>query len=301
MTNSAWESSVNVDGYRAREDEDVSASVNTVGPRYFSTMGIPVLAGREFEDRDGHDAPRVAVVSESFARHFFDHGRAIGRRVSFGRDEVFVEIVGIVQDARSVNMREDPQRFLYTPYSQHDDVSDLTFFVRTAGPPDALADVVRRAMRQRDPNLPVFGLKTMRAQVDDSLVRERMMAVFSAAFGALAALLAALGLYGVMAYTIARRTREIGVRMVLGADARMVMAMVLRDVAVLVAAGVAIGLPIALVATRVLRSQMFGLSPRDPATLAAAVAILAAAALVAGCAPARRAGRVDPISAMRCE
>jgi predicted lysophospholipase L1 biosynthesis ABC-type transport system permease subunit len=235
-----------------------------------------------------------------FARQCFGNRSPIGRHFSFGREGVTVEIVGVVKDARSTTMREAPERTVYTPYMQHHDVEDMTFLVRTTGPPGTLADGIRRAVHQRDANLPVFGLKTMVTQVEDSLLPERMMAVLAAAFGVLAVLLAALGLYGVLAHSVARR-QEIGVRMALGAGRRSVVALVLGEVAVLVVAGVAIGVPLALGATRLLQSQLFGLSPGDPVSLVVAVVVITSAALVAAYLPARYAAGVDPVSAMRWE
>jgi predicted permease len=302
MTDSRWDSTVRVEGYRAKEGEDMNPMVNWVGPSFFSTLGVQVLAGREFRESDTLDAPRVAVVNETFARYFFGDQSPVGRRFGFGRDEkVEIEIVGLVRDGRELTLRAPIPRTVYVPYMQEEDLSQLTFYARTDLPEEAVVAGVRHALQGLDPQLPLYDLRTMRATIGESLFVERMVALLSAAFGFLATLLAAVGLYGVMTYTVARRTREIGIRMALGAPARRVLAMVLREVALLAAVGIAMGLPAAWALARVLRAQLFGLSPHDPLTAAAAVLLLAAVTLAAGFLPARRATRVDPLVALRAE
>jgi predicted permease len=280
----------------------MNPAVDAVGPGFFATMEIPLLAGREFRDSDASGAPRVAIVNETMARYFFGDTNPVGRRFGFGRDQATdIEIVGVVRDVRSLQLRDQAPRFVYVPYRQEPDVTQLTVYLRVAGGSGTSAAAVRQAAQRIDPNLPIFDMKSMAVQVDESLFVERMVAVLATAFGALAALLAALGLYGVMAYAVARRTREIGIRMALGAERSRVLWLVLREVAVMAGAGVACGLLAALYVTRRIESQLFGLSPTDAATLAAAVGLLLAVALLAGFVPARRATAIDPMVALRTE
>ncbi len=291
----------NVLGYPTKEGEDTNLEVNQVGPGYFATMQIPMLAGREFDPRDVLGAPRVAVVNETMARYFFGKESPIGHRLGFGRGDRDYEIVGVMKDGKSYSLRDKPQRFVYTSYLQDDNPSAATFYVRTAGRPDAVSAALRSVVREVDAALPVFRMRTMEAQVDDSLFFDRMVAALSAAFGLLATLLAAVGLYGVMSYTVLRRTREIGIRMALGAERGRVLWLVLREVAILASLGVCLGLPSALGLSRLIESQLFGLSPTDPLTLGLATAVLFSVALLAGYLPASRATRVDPMTALRYE
>jgi predicted permease len=300
FTGNAWGMTVKVDGYTAKEDEDMNPSVDGIGPRYFATMGVPLVAGREFTEKDTEGAPKVAIVNETMAKYFFGDANPIGRRFGFGRAKATdVEIVGVVKDVRTQQMDKKPPRFVYVPYRQDDSLTQLTFIVRLAS--DTGASSVRQALQQLDPTLPIFDMKTMSAQISESLYVERMVAALSVAFGALATLLAAIGLYGVMAFAVARRTREIGIRMALGAERTRVLWLVLREVAVLASTGIAIGLAAAFYLTRKIQAQLFGLSPHDPMTLVGAVALLLLVALVAGLIPARRATAIDPMVALRTE
>jgi len=302
FTGNGWSMTVKVDGYQSKEDEDMNPSVDGIGPRYFATMGVPLVAGREFTPADAQGAPKVAIINETMAQYFFRDTNPVGRRFGFGRGKATdVEIVGVVKDARTAQLNEKPRRFVYIPYKQNEDVTQLTFIVRASGDAAAAASAVRQAMQRLDPNLPIFDMKPMTAQVSESLYVERMVAALSVSFGALATLLAAIGLYGVMSYAVARRTREIGIRMALGAERGGVMWIVLKEVVILALAGVGIGLAGAFFLGRQVESQLFGLSPQDPATLAAAVAILLGVALVAGLVPARRATAIDPLVALRTD
>jgi len=302
MTNNNSSSTVKVEGYEAKEEENMNPNFNGVGPGFFATLGIPLLAGRDFTEADGPDAPKVAVVNETFARYFFRGEDPIGRRFSLGRrEDEPITIVGLVRDGRAASLREEPLRFVYEPYPQERDVGEMTFYVRSALDPLALAPRLRAVVRRADATLPVNDLKTMGAQIRESLLVERMVAGLSAAFGLLATLLAAVGLYGVMSYAVSLRTREIGIRVALGAERRTVLLMVLREVAVLALLGVAIGLPSGYGLGRLVESQLFGLSARDPLTFTAATATLLLSALLAGYLPAARATRVDPMVALRYE
>ncbi len=301
MTNSEWSSNITVEGYEAKEDEDMNPGFNGVGPGFFSTLGMPLLAGREFDDGDVLERPKVAVVNERFARYFFGDQDPIGRRFGIGAGQVRLDItiVGLVRDGKSSSLREKPHRFVYLPYTQQANVGGMTFYVRSAGDPEALGGRLRKVVQRADVSLPVTGLKTMQVQIGESLFVERMVAALSAAFGFLATLLAAVGLYGVMSYAVSLRTREIGIRVALGAERRAVLLMVLKEVAALAALGVAIGLPSGYGLGRLVEAQLFGLTARDPLTFATATATLLLAALLAGYIPAARATRVDPMVALR--
>jgi predicted permease len=297
-----WQMTIRVDGYQAKEGEDMNPSVDGVGPRYFETMGIPLVSGREFTERDVKGAPRVAIINETMAKYFFDGSSPIGRRFGFGRGTATdVEIVGVAKDVRSLELRDRAPRFIYTPYAQDESVTQLTYYVRAAQDARPTATALRQAVQRIDANLPIFDMKSMQVQVDESLFVERMVAVLSVAFGALATLLAAIGLYGVMSYAVTRRTREIGIRMALGAERTRVLWLVLKEVAVMAAIGIVGGLAAAFWLTRQVQAQLFGLAPNDPATLASAASLLALIALAAGYFPARRATTIDPLVSLRTE
>jgi predicted permease len=290
-----------VEGYTPKEGEDMNPDVNHIGPEFLSTTGIPLLAGREFTARDRLGAPLVCMINETMAKTYFPGENPIGRRIGFGVEKKMREIVGIVKDQKSHGLRAKPRRFVYAPLLQDENPSGVTFYARTALEPNSVAQSIRSQMQQIDSNVPVNNLKSMEVQVSESLFAERLIATLSAGFGLLATLLAAIGLYGVMAYSVARRTREIGIRVALGAERSGVIGLVMREVALLAAIGIAVGLPLALALSRYIRSQLFGLDATDPITLAVATFIMTAVALIAGYIPAERAARVDPIVALRYE
>jgi predicted permease len=273
-------------------------------------MGIPLVLGRDFTPRDGNGAPLVAVVNETFAKYFFGGENPVGHRFGWRglENPGAIEIVGVVKDSLHGTMREgttpdnELRRFVYTPLQQSTELVGMTVYVRTEpGRETAIIEALRGAVRKRDAGLPIYDVATMTHTIEEAVFTERMLAVLSAAFGLLATLLAAVGLYGLMSYTVARRTREIGIRIALGAEQTAMIWLVLREVAWLVAIGLAIGLPAALGLSRVVASQLFGLSARDPMTLAVAVIVLAAVGALAGYLPARRAAAVEPIRALRYE
>jgi predicted permease len=303
MTDSNTSSTVKVDGYEAKEDEDMNPNFNSVAPGFFATMGIPLLSGRDFTDGDVRETPQVAVVNEAFARYFYGSQSPIGRRFARGRrSETFpITIVGVVRDSKAASLREKTIRFVYVPYTQAEAIGQMTCYVRSSLDPVSLGGRIRALVRQADAGLPVTDMKTMRATIRESLFVDRMVASLSAAFGFLATLLAAVGLYGVMSYAVSLRTREIGIRVALGAERRAVLLMVLKEVAVLALAGVAIGLPSGYGLGRLVESQLFGMNARDPLTFALATATLLVSAMLAGYIPAARATRVDPLVALRYE
>jgi predicted permease len=303
MTDSAFGSTLRVEGHEPSEGQNMNANFNSVAPRFFETLGIPLVAGRAVAETDVLRAPKVAVVNEVFARYFFQDRSPVGRR--FGkasRPGVFdFEIVGVVRDGKAATLREEPRRFVYLPYMQDEEVGGLTYYVRSSVEPRGFGAQLRAAVGRVDPTLPVTELKTMNAQIGESLFVERMVAALSAAFGLLATALAAIGLYGVTSNVVVERTREIGLRVALGADRRSVLTLVLKDVARLAAIGIAVGLPGGYGLGRVVESQLFGLNARDPLTFGIATPALVLTAFVAGLIPAVRAARVDPMTALRYE
>jgi predicted permease len=302
LTGNDSSSTVRVEGYLSKEGENMNPNFNGVGTGFFEALGIPLLRGREFLDRDAAGAPKVAVVNEVFARYFFGEQDAVGRHFYMGRqDDQEFTIVGLVRDGKAMQLKEQPRRMVYLPYAQETDVGDMTFYVRTQAEPAALGTRLRRIVASVDANLPVTGLKTLLAQIAESLFVERLVAGLSAAFGLLATLLAALGLYGVMSYAVTRRTREIGIRMALGAERGAVLGLVLREVGILAGLGILIGLPSGYALGRIIESQLFGLTARDPLTFAVATLALVLSAFLAGYLPASRAARVDPMVALRYE
>jgi predicted permease len=293
---------VQAEGYHAKESEKTNALVNWVGPGFFHTLGIPLLAGREFTVADREGASKVAIVNEKFAQYFFANQNPIGRKIGSPRSkQPNMEIVAVVKDGKQNSLREQITMTVYMPYMQEPGIDQMTFYVRTAANPTAVAGALRTEVRRLDANLPIFNMKTMEQQTDESLFLDRVVAMLSMFFGMLATVLAAIGLYGVMAYTVARRTREIGIRMALGADRRKVVWMVIREVTILAVIGIVIALPMAAALGRLIESQLFGLKGIDAPVMAGATLCLGLVALAAGSIPALRATRVDPMVALRYE
>jgi predicted permease len=293
---------ISIEGYQPKDDENMSPCFDTVSPGYFQTLGIPVLAGREFTARDRLGAARVAVVNDVFANTYFRHESPVGRRFGLGRGaKGDIEIVGVTRSSKYATVHEKIPSEVYLAFAQDENPGSLVVYVRTAGDPTTVFAALRREMSALDPGLPVTSLRTMEDQIDESLSAQRAMAALSAFFGILATLLAAIGLYGVMAYTVTRRTREIGIRLALGAGRASLLKLVVREVALLTAFGVAIAIPLALAVTRLVRSELYGIVPNDPLSIAAAALVLASVALLAGYIAAGRATRVDPLTALRYE
>lgn len=298
-----WDNTTGVEGHKAKDGEDMQAFMNAVSPGYFTTMGIPIVDGRDFERRDipAKGEPKVAIVNQEFARHFFGDRSAIGRHIGHGTgpDAKFdIEIVGVVGNTLYEGPREGLHRQVYVPHSGN---GGSAMYVRAAMPASAAYNALKGTVRQLDASMPVYELKTLGQQLDETLLSERLTALLSAGFGLVATLLAAIGLYGVMAFVVARRTKEMGLRMALGAHANSVIWLVMKEVLILVAIGLAVGVPSALVLGRFVAAQLYQIQGRDPWTAAATVLLLAAVAALAGLIPARRASRIDPILALRYE
>jgi predicted permease len=313
-----WDSSITVEGYEAQPGEDMNPFFNSVSPGYFETLGIPVLTGRDFRVTDNetlaHDineqtgkeerVPKAVIVNHKLGEHYFGALGALGKHIGFGSNpgtKADMEIVGVIGDAKYMNMRDEVPRQVFIPFLASDFVSGMHGYVRTEMPPEQVFALIRQEIFKLDADLPIYNLRTFETQVDRSLATERAVASLSTAFGLLATLLAVIGLYGVMAYTVARRTREIGIRMALGAVRGNVVWLVMREVLVLVGAGIALGVPAAVGLSRLVESQLFGIQPHDPLTLVAATTGLALVSAAAGYLPARRATRVNPVQALRYE
>ena len=285
------------------KDGGVIAYVNEVGPNFFETMGIPLVLGRTIHDADVAGAPEVAVVNEEFARKFLDGGNPVGRRFGFEgkKSSAEIEIVGVVGNARYDDLRHGIPATIYPAALQDTTLGSLHFEVRAAGDPNLLVPAIRRVAQSLDSNLALYDVRSQREQVEETLFQERLFARLTGFFGALALVLGCIGVYGVMAFAVTRRTREIGIRMALGANRSEIVGMVLRETLALVAIGVVLGVLAALEASRVVASFLFGLKPNDPLTIAGAALLMVAAAAFAGYVPARRASRVDPMVALRYE
>lgn len=290
---------ISIPGHPAPWGTDMEVEVMVVTPRYFETMGMSLAQGRGLTRDDQANTPRVAVINEAMARKFF-YSNALDRRFCCGAQNAELTVVGIVKNAKLLNLRDQVRPVMYLPLAQSPTLLK-SIQIRTAGDPVLLASQIRQIARNVNPNLPVMQVNTLRDQVDRSLVEERLVAILSSAFGTLALLLVCIGLYGVLSQGVAQRTSEIGVRMALGAQRRQVQWLVLREAFLLVLFGIAIGLPIALVAARGLTRMLFGLSPANPLILSIACTTILIVAALAAYMPAWRASRVDPIVALRYE
>ncbi|HLW75759.1 MAG TPA: ABC transporter permease, partial [Bryobacteraceae bacterium] len=299
-----WDNSMAIEGYSSKPNQMPDPHMNFISPDYFKTLETPIVVGRDFRATDVKDAPLVCIVNEKFAKKYFANGYAVGKHIGMGGDpgtKLNIEIVGIAHDTKYEGMREEVPEEVYQPYQQMGFSLGMFAYVRTAQQPEQIFTAIRRLVNNLEPNLPVSDMKTLEAQMDESLVTERMVASLSSAFGFLATLLAAIGLYGVMAYMVAQRTREIGVRMALGAAMNDVIWLVMREVLLLAAIGIAIGLPAAFGLARFVKAELYGIAPADLSTMALATIGIATVALLAGYVPARRATKIDPIRALRWE
>jgi predicted permease len=297
-----WDNWVTIDSW-PRKGEPPDPHMNSVSAGYFETLGIPILQGRAFNAKDDAGAPKVAIVNATFARKYFGNGLAIGHRFGRGSDPgtpTDIEIVGVAGDTRYESLRDDIPPEIYLCNAQYP-IYGQTVYVHTERDPENAFGAIRAAVHEIEPNIPISYMLTLERQLEESLVTERMIAMLSMVFGALATILAIVGLYGVMAYLVTRRAREIGIRMALGAQAGSVVWLVMREVLALVAIGVAIGLPAALALSKVVQAQLYGVEPHDPGSIAAATLLLTGVALLAGYIPARRAAGYDPVRVLRYE
>jgi putative ABC transport system permease protein len=295
-------SNITAEGGPQLADELQDVDRVAVSPNYFSTLGIPLLSGRELTEADGATAPKVALASESMVKRFFPGRNPLGLHFAWGGGSNVkpdIEIVGVVKDVKQERVSSAIQPYVYIPYAQTPKLTGMTFYVRSTQDPLLLGPALQGEVRQMDANLPVYDLKTMERVVEEDLFSARMVAVLSACFAALAALLAALGIYGVLAYLVVQRAREIGIRMALGAVARDVRFLIVKEVGSMVLIGVGVGLPLAYGLARFSESLLYGVHAGDPAVYALGLALIAVIALAACFIPARRATRVDPLVALR--
>jgi predicted permease len=295
---------VKVEGYQPGPDENMSPNAAVVSPGYFATMGIPFVAGRDFTEQDTAARQKFVIINETMAHYFFGNKDPLGKKIGTDDDPKVPpdrEIIGVVKDAKYVRLSEAPRRHFYAPMAQEERLFDMTLQVRTSGDPEKIADLVRAQVHDLDANLPLYATTTLEIQIDDSLTQERLLTWLSSLFGLLATLLASLGLSGVVAFSVARRTREIGIRMALGAQPRDILRNVVSHMAFLVTAGMAVGLAAAYALSRLLSSMLFEVHSADPLAFAGACFLLAAVAALAAYLPAQRATQVDPVVALRYE
>jgi predicted permease len=289
-------------------EKDQSAWNNAVGSGFFRTMGIPILSGRDFTENDTASAPKVGILSESLARKAFRGQNPIGKHFlahfhpNEGQPGDLIEVVGVCGDTRYWSLKQDPVGMFYQPYYQVPNLDyGATYELRTKLSPESIAGSLRKAVQEIDPDLPLQEIRTQQEQIDASMQQERIIAALTASFGVLALVLACVGVYGVMAYSVAQRTSEIGIRMALGALRREVLTMVLREATSITVVGVACGIGATLLLARLVKSLLYGLLPNDPIVLTASCCLLALVGLAATWVPARRAAAIEPMEALRHE
>jgi predicted permease len=302
IAGSSWGNNVSVEGFEAGPDTDTDSRFNEIGAGFFGVLGIPLMSGREFVASDVVGSVKVAVVNEAFARKFNLGRDAVGKWMHAGRgDELDTQIIGLVQDAKYSDVKDEIPPQYFVPYRQNETIGSMSFYVRAHVPPEATLASIRDVVAGLDANLPVEELKMMEQQVRENVIIDRLVGTLSAAFAVLATVLAAVGLYGVLAYTITQRTREIGLRMALGADGRRVRAMVVKQVGWIALVGGAIGFVAALGLGRLAGSMLYELEGHDPWVLGIAAVLLLVVAAGAAFIPARQASRIDPMYALRYE
>jgi|HubBroStandDraft_6_1064221.scaffolds.fasta_scaffold00435_11 putative ABC transport system permease protein len=299
-----WTRDITITGYTQKENRNMDVEWSNVSPGYFGAMGMPLLAGREINDQDHMGGQRIAVVNEKFARYYFGNPQsAVGQFFSEGGGNVKtgIEIVGVVEDAKHTGVREGILRTVFTSFLQEPDPGAMTYYIRAWQAPESDEATIRRAMQQLDSRLVLDGFSTMRQQIDDNLVLERVIALLASGFGILAALMAVIGVYGVVAYSTRQRTREIGIRMALGATRGNVLRLILVELSRLASIGIGIAVPLAILSGRVVHDRLFGISSTDPLTLCLATLLVAAVTFLAALFPALRAAQIQPMSALRHE
>jgi len=301
------ENTVAVEGYHPRAGEDMNPHWNAALPGFFSTAGVPLIAGREFTERDSGATPRVLIVNESFVKRYLPNQNPIGRRIAWGGggNPLDTEIVGVVRDFKAENPKDKLRPFMFSPALQNLfdfwTIPQMTFYVRATGAPKTLAQGARSILHRLDSSLPMFDVKTLDDQIGETNLNDRLFAVLSSAFAFLATLLASVGLYGVTSYAVARRTPEIGIRLALGADRTLIIRLILREVAGLTVVGMAAGIPLVLAFGRLAESHLYEVKGQDLGATLAAFAVIGGVSLVAGYLPARRVSRIDPTEALRNE
>ena len=296
-----WDNSMSVEGHQAKDGENMQAFMNALSPGYFAAMGIPILEGRDFNRTDVKENATTAIVNRKFADHFFPGTSAIGKHIGNGtgpKTKLNIEIVGVVANALYEGPREGIRRQVYMPNWGK---GSVTYYVRTTDASSAAFGAIRGQVRKLDASMPVYAMKTLEGQLDERLMTDRLIASLAAGFGLLATALASIGLYGVMAFVVARRRKELGIRLALGAEPGGVIWLVMREVLLLLAIGLAVGIPAALGLGKLVASQLYGIQERDPWTAVATVAVIALVSAAAGMIPAHRASRIDPILALRYE
>lgn len=303
LADGAWGDGMLVEGHVAQDGENTHAQVNFVSPGFFPTLGVSLLEGRDFDRQDIGETRRVCIVNRRFAEHYFPGRSAIGRHVGFGimHPKVDIEIVGVIENIIYSGPREGERRQVFVAEPQENRLNAETFYVRTHLDSKQMFGAITGAVKKLDPRMAAYEMRTLESRLDQTLLTERLIAMMSAGLGALATLLAAIGLYGVMAFVVARRTKEIGVRMALGAKRGSVVWMVMKEVVLLLGLGLAVGVPAALALGRFISAQLYGVQANDPWTAGVAVILLSLIAAMAGLIPARRASRIDPLVALRYE
>jgi predicted permease len=296
---SNWGTNVRIEGASQAINNDSNALFNEIGPAYFGKMGIPLIAGREFTESDGMPS-KVMIVNQTFVKAFLEGRNPIGLHVATD-DKFDTEIVGVVKDSHYAGVKQEVPKLFYTPWRQDKRINGLNFYVRSAIPVDQMFQQVRRVMQGIDADLPLENLRTLDAQVRRNIRNDELVLQLAAAFAILATLLAMLGLYGVMAHSVTRRTREIGIRIALGAQPRRIKGMVLREMLWILGIGLGVGVPVAFFLARYTESQLFGVKANDVFVIAGAAIALALTAALAAYLPARRASRVNPLNALRYE
>jgi putative ABC transport system permease protein len=301
LSGDEWDSSTSVEGHRPKDGEDMQAFMNALSPGYFETMQIPILEGRDFKIGDARENSKVAIVNRRFAQHFFKGSSAIGKHLGRGtgpKTKLDVEIIGVVADSLYEGPREGVRRQVFVPNWGK---NSAVFYVRTRNASASAYSLVRNEVKQLDAAMPVYGLKTLESQLDETLLTDRLIAVLSAGFGMLATLLASIGLYGVMAFAVARRRKELGIRLALGAQPLFVIWLVMKEVLLLLTIGLAVGLPAGLGLGRYVSSQLYGVQGDDAGVALTTMVVLGIVSAAAGLIPAHRASRIDPILALRQE
>jgi predicted permease len=299
-----WDSWVTVEGYQAGAGEWVDPHMNFLAPGYFDTLGVPLREGRDFRYTDSKDSGKVAIVNEKFAKRYFQGKSPVGRHIGMGGDpgtKTDIEIIGMVRDTKYENMRAEMPLGVFRPYQQMEFAFGMTAYLRTASAPEQMFSTIRQLLNRLDPNLPVYSMRTLQEQMQNSLSTERLVASLTSAFGLVASILAGIGIYGVIGYSVSRRTREIGIRTALGAQRLDVAWLVMREALLIVGLGLLAGLPAAFGLSRLARTQLYGISPGDPTSMLAAAGSILLIALIAVYVPAARATRVDPMRALRWE